>query len=408
MWKIIKDKILQPVKAAGLEIVLAGENDWHLNGSIAELKKNSIVKTDAFVCRSVEEFSKKVTDKLPVAIVLNGRGIIVKKVMLSKPGSITLVDVLPNANPSEFYFYADVYEGFAIAHIARKELIDRIVSIMTTNKVTILQLHFGFSPLQKLYSFIKYEGQTIETTLYTLQFDHDGHLQNHILRDNAITDQFGWQELCIADQYISSQQLIAFSAAADFLVSGTSGVSPTDIPQIIHAKKSFIHNKKVKAYLMGFTIFVFTILLLNFFIFSHYHNNNKELQIKQTFLNENLQAGEELQNRISRKEDLLSHYHWDKPARLSYYADRIASLTPPNTLLTTMSIFPLRQSSAAEQIYFKNDTILLAGICDDPVELNEMQAGLKIVPGFRQVSIKSYAFRKESEKGSFTIEIIIE
>jgi hypothetical protein len=71
-----------------------------------------------------------------------------------------------------------------------------------------------------------------------------------------------------------------------------------------------------------------------------------------------------------------------------------------------MQIYPARNNSVTEtgNNTFKKDTIIVNGVCDDPVELTQFINGLKVLPDFKEVSIKNYMVRNES--GTFTMEII--
>jgi len=405
MWRGLKNKILQNTKASGIEIVLLPGGGMHINVASASLEKNTIVKIDELSGNNLEELSAKLNKKYPVSLVLNGKGIITRKIALSKNGSFTLGEVIPNANPGDFYFYADQYESFAIAHIARKELVDGMVGQLQDMGLQVMQVYFGFSSMQNFFPFVR--SNNIAASTFVLELDDEKKLLSFEAQEHIQTDVFDLPEVSIANQYVHSLRLISFTAAADLLTE-EAGASPKIESQLlVNARTSSVQGKTIKAVALGFLAFIFVLLLANFFAFNHYFNKNKELQVQQLFSNEELQKRRQLQQRITKKQDFLTKTNWNTSAMLSYYADRIASLTPANTLLTGMNIFPAKSgNSEMAGISFKHDTIQLTGVCEDPVELNELQTNLRIVPEFNQVSIKNYAFRKESDKGMFTLEII--
>ncbi|HYE56507.1 MAG TPA: hypothetical protein VD996_16775 [Chitinophagaceae bacterium] len=405
MWSGLKNKILQNTRATGIEVVLLPGQGMHINCATASLEKNKIIKTDEQGGQSLEGIAARLNKKHPVCLVLNGKGIITRKIPLTKNDSFTLGEVLPNANPGDFYFYADQYEAFAIAHIARKDLVDGLIQQLQEQGLQVMQVYFGFSPAQHFLPFTK--AATITSSTFILELGADRQLQGYAMQEQVQTDPFNLPEIPVADQYVHSLRLIAFTAAASLLTEEAGVDLRIDSPLLAQARTSSVQAKMIRTIAMGSLAFIFALLLVNFLVFNHYYNKNKELQVKQLFSNEELQKRQQLQQRISRKQEFLSRSNWNTAARLSYYADRIASLTPSNTLLTGMNIFPARASSSElAGIHFKHDTIQVNGVCEDPVELNELQTNLRIIPEFREVSIKNYAFRKESDKGMFTLEIV--
>ncbi len=62
--------------------------------------------------------------------------------------------------------------------------------------------------------------------------------------------------------------------------------------------------------------------------------------------------------------------------------------------------------ASSRVIRFKNDTIQLAGSTDNAVEVNQFMHNLKLIDAFNTVSLRNYSFRKETETGTFLIEII--
>ena len=115
-----------------------------------------------------------------------------------------------------------------------------------------------------------------------------------------------------------------------------------------------------------------------------------------------------MENKIKKKERFLHQTGWMGNSRTSFFADRIASLTPEEILLTSMQIYPSSNnlSSQASNNLFKQDTILVNGTCVNPVELSTFVNNLKILSDFKEVVIKGYQYRSEKEIGSFSMEII--
>ena len=112
-----------------------------------------------------------------------------------------------------------------------------------------------------------------------------------------------------------------------------------------------------------------------------------------------------LEKEVSRKEKFLEQSGWKSAGKTSYYADQIASITPPDILLTALNIYPSKLSDNDDKL-FKKDTILINGDCSDPVELNKFISNLKMLTNFKTVNLKNYQYSRDKESGAFIIETI--
>src|SRR5215213_10190215 len=100
MWK---QKILQVNMASGMEIVFLEEQKRIINFVTAKNKQNKIIKE--WFRQGIKSFDelKDANRRPPVSLVLNGKGVLTKRVRLHGEENPVLL-VFPQANPAEFYY----------------------------------------------------------------------------------------------------------------------------------------------------------------------------------------------------------------------------------------------------------------------------------------------------------------
>lgn len=410
MWQTIEQKIVQVNKVTGIEVIFLPDNRYTINCISIIHKKNRINREqEAGGIANISELAKKIDSKTPLSVVFNGKGILVKKIQGSQPADNAVITVLPNANPADFFYETQPYGDFSVAAIARKDLIENFIQSLKKEGFTVLQAHLGFHAITNVLPFIYLDEQSsLVTNLFLLQANAQKKITGFESRDLQDQEQLRTTEYSIGDLYIRPTHLLAFAAAVNILTDSLKN-APVLASTTLTGERNEFRDQKIFRF-AGITLLtaIFFILLLNFIIYSHYFNKNKELQVTRVFSKEKNEEAAILQERIKRKEDFLHRSGWHKPCKASFYADRIASLTPFNTLLTTMAIYPLKSNVSGEfpVMNFKTDTIQLTGTCENPVEINQFMNNLKIITEFKTVALKNYLYKKEKETATFSLEII--
>jgi hypothetical protein len=344
-----------------------------------------------------------------MAIVVNGKGVLHRKIGVENTSKNLIDNILPNANPHEFFQSVTEWNAFTSISIIRKELLEKIVLEFQKKGCTLLSVSIGVADIQYLAPFLTFEAQPV---LYTTHFLVHFNDQNQPVEiENSVSPvghAQGRTEYNIGDQYIKSPILLAFGAAMGLLASDPE--VPPSFPngELVKAREEYNYSRFYSVALWTLLATLFGILLINFFIYNHYFSKNKELQDSRLISSGQEEKIKKLEAAILVKENFLSRSGWNTQSRLSYFADRIAGLVPAGALLTNMKIFPVNTGYISEEapLTFKKDTIQLSGSCDDPTELNQFANNLRNIQDFKTVSIKNYAYKKEVQGSVFLMEII--
>ena len=153
--------LLDSSSAAGVECILlpdASPNDSSIGRGkivfnlLVFKKERSKVKTEvSHTGIDFETIKKVLSAKIPVSLVINGKGIIHKKVSVSDKEDFPslLHKVFPNANPSEFYVQNTPADNSsnAFVSIIRKNIADDIIAQFSNSGFYIVSCLMGPFPI---------------------------------------------------------------------------------------------------------------------------------------------------------------------------------------------------------------------------------------------------------------------
>jgi hypothetical protein len=411
MFEVIKNKILEVRRACGVEVSLLNGGEMMIQAVIVKLQKHVVVKEkEVHSLGSAEALRKHVSAGTPVAVALNGKGILHKRVPLEALTGNIFETVLPNGNPADFYMEICPYETWASVYLVRRTVLDKVVEDLARCNLRVLSVSMGVAGLQYLMPYLNMEKEMeeIRTNHFLVRIDQGRRVTDIEPLAYPLEEARPTLEYSIGNHYVFSRGIMAFGAAMG-LFAGVGG-APHEITNdtIRSAREDYTYFNYFRAATWSFLGFVFAILFINFFIYNHYFSSNEEHNASQALTQAEEKRAEKLELVIGSKERWISRYGWDRSSRLSLYADRIAALVPDDATLTVLKINPLHAGFASDNnpLSFQQDTIQLTGTCEDPAELNRFANNLRNIRSFRQIDIKSYLYKKETQNGIFSMEII--
>lgn len=396
----------------GVEISLLPDEGLTMNAVVLKLEKNKIRKEKEFhFLGSFEELLKKTGVGWPLAVSVNGKGVLQKKLALKDLPANPVETILPNANPGEFYHSVTESPefGFASVSVIRKEVLDKIIGDLKDRGFKVLSVSIGISDIQYLAPFLSFEKKPVLTTThFTLYFNDQKQLMD--VENTLTTAGYDYEktEYNIGDQYVYSPALLAFGSATGLLATGLEADPVFSNEAIRKEREDYTYYSYYKAGVRALLAGIFVILLINFFIYDHYFSKNKEWQDSRQMSLEQEEKIRKLGENVQTTERFLSQSGWEGSSRLSYIADRIAGLVPSGSLLTGLKIYPLNTGLGGEdsRLSFRKDTIQIMGVSEDPTELNQFANNLRNIADFKEVNIRSYLYKKEMQTGVFFMEII--
>ena len=405
MRKLLKQKVLQINTATGVEVTFLADGQLLMNSLTLRVHKGVLQKEA--VTHSVKKISElKINKTIPVSIVCSGKGILIKKIEGNKITDNPLQQVLPQANPNDFYVQSSNHNGFAAIALARKDLIDNLISEFEKEGFKILNFSLGFSIIDTILPFIKLdETDAIHSVNYLLKQNKQQLIDFELQAEPQNCTQ---SEYFISGQYIQAAQILPYGAAATLIADYIENSPEINQEKVAANREHFVYQQYFKTAGFSFLIALFCLLLVNFIIYNYYFKENKKFQATQTISQQSLSMNKSLYAEVKKKEQFIKRSGWLKPSKTSFYADRFASLLPEDIWLTNLQFYPMHTSLLPNEssVSFKSDTILVSGSCTDAAQINTFISNLKTIEEIKNVFMKGYSYKKEENTGIFSLEII--
>lgn len=411
MWQIFKQKILTIKQVAGLEIVFLPNDKLLLNLVLLTVKKGVVNKVlEQYHLETIADLKNKITTDIPLALVLNGKGILQKRIegILTTQQNFDFSSILPNINPTDFFYQFDSYSNFTIISLARKDAIENILKQLTIQGFKVLSTTLSFKNITPLLDLLpNSKNLIIDTSTNTLILERN-EINNYTIAEPTRFNDTKATEFNIGNQYIKSNGLLSYGAALTLLINPIESIEESGFSTVARDREEFKNYLLFKAASIGLLGFIFFILLINFFLYNHFFSANNYLRSTSQSTVEQVDKSKALSNELSLKENFIQNSGWQKNSKLSFFADRIAAAVPDEVTLTSLNVHPISSSVFSETgtFNFKKDTILITGTCENPLQLNYFVDKIKSIREIKKTAIKNYSNKKENEGGIFSLELI--
>lgn len=400
---IIKSKI-----AIGVEIILLSDGAYEIN-TVTLKRSKSDVSTEAKSSgiKDIDSLSKIINTKNPIVLVINGKGIIHRKVATSEnePLVTTLNKVLPNANSNEFYIQKqDINLSQNYISVVRASVVNDILEEFKKNNITnIVECLIGPFVINNVLSLI--DKNIISNEFLTIG-NNRLLIREDKIHEVQLTDDVENVVIKLGDDLMEGKLVISFSAALSYFVGASEGLINSEVVDSI--KDDFKQKQKFQFFGWSLLLSTLLILLVNYFVFNHYWEKSNEMNSKLTLNQSALKKYESLKTEYSQKKTFLEQNGLLESSRTSYFADRLAASVPLSIQLLEMNIHPLKKKDVKDlsnAFYFDNKIIKISGKCNRNTELNDWMKELETNTWTEKVKLLDYKQANAKEDGVFFIEI---
>jgi Tfp pilus assembly protein PilN len=344
----------------------------------------------------------------PLALVLNGKGILHKKLTATGMQEANTIELLqqavPNADSKDFWIQKYIFKDGAFVSLVRKEQVKNLLDGLLPRGSWPVSLSLGVFEFSYLIDFLESEYQTGELVFET----HNVTIKNREITDYKSVQSIERKQYKIGDDMLEECYLLSFSAALNTLV--IKGNNPQlEIPAIAEVcdewreKKLFTHT--------GIAVLgVFLIaMLLNFFLYTSLMSENALLSSRAGTAKQHLSKVSELQKEATEKNTYLTTAGWLGVTSNSFYADKLAATVPGAIHLTELNIFPhdITRSKLEKRIVLSTNIVLVKGTCNDPELLNKWINELGALNWVELVKNQNYKYDYNNSIGYFDFQLVV-
>ncbi len=402
MFQNLKNIISTTQKVYAIDVETTTDGNYHCLAMELARAKGAI----DFVALQPAGDISLIPAKAPVCLVLNGKGIIHRKITVNT--SITDADIIrqiiPNANPEEFY--VQKYEiaqskdkAVLLVSLARKSFVDKMLADFRQQFQFIVDISISPFILDDILPAIS--GST------TFQYKNIVvHTHENKVQDFAIQPAGEEQTINIAGKQFSSVMLPALSLGFSFLLNPK--VNDASLHTILTTRDEYLYKNKIQIIGKTALFTLFGLLIINFLVFDHYYKKTQQEQPEIEQREEMVDKLKQLKENLALKSRFLEQAGLLEQNRISFYLDRLASTIPAEITLTDVQVNPLADPNKKESYNFRNGMILISGISNKSTAFNEWIKKLKSNNEITEnVSILNYDHEIKTGAALFTIEIAI-
>lgn len=345
-------------------------------------------------------------NKIPVLLVLNGKGIILKKVTLNENSEQSPEDLirqnLPAINMNDFYAQVFKQKDHSVfISLCRKQQIDSLLNELRLKKYDIANVLIGapsvigMEPLWANYN-------SLATSL------HQAELTNGVLdvlnpRLSGADDLIKLEELTF-----SNRHTLGFAAGLSYFMQKPIAANEnTDLGTII-----LQHTEKNKfRFLMLLVVGIaFALALVNVGFYTSYFDKNNKLETELSVYQGKYEQINQLLSDYQKNKDLIENAGVLNKNKLSEYADKIGKTLPDEVVLSELHFNPKKDEEDSEDslVTFENKRLVLRGNCTKSFIVNEWINVLKMQKFVKDVSLEKFVYTSEGILPNFEIRLITE
>ena len=403
MWweRWIPGTYLTKSSVCGIECVF-GETGISYHYAVLQTRKNKIEMAKQGSTSDLNEvlaIAKKAS--APLCFVLNGKGIMVKKILLGGSDSSDLKDLmqqhLPAIQASEFYtqFYQNE-NGYGHIALCRKEQLNQLLGALGP-KAEPANVYIGPAVCNAL-SLITASYNRLTSSTLRLELSNGYLDESYPLGD---TDPV---TVSIDGLSVAPAQLMAF--AAGFAYLSRQEVYATDNTEIAQFPRQHAEKIKVRILLFFFIAILFVISGVNSVLFFQKFEEHTALDVELNLYESKHSQITKLLEEYQKKKSLIEQAGVFDHKKISVYADKIAASLPQDIVLREMYFNPEDGEAELDSLAdFRQNELIIKGNCSKSLLLNDWVNVLKSQSFVKSVNLENYIFSSEGHLPNFVLKL---
>ncbi|WCT13661.1 PilN domain-containing protein [Mucilaginibacter jinjuensis] len=398
------DKYCRFSKVAGvsIEIQMNGNALAHIcllaiSGNQLTIEKKMVKLTD------INEIKKLLPEKTIVAINLTGKGILIKQSVTPFQNETDLSTIIPNAKTEDFYTQIFDSGKGSFVSLIRKAEADRWVIQLQELGLVPVALSLGPFVVNQIIPQLNVYGQELIFDRHVILRDE----QNAWLSYKYVATATAVFPFKLENEQIDESLLLPYACAFQLALYPNITLTQTNAEILNKELLNRIDHNKLKVKGMAILIGLFTLLLINFLLFSYFTSSNMKLatQVGQSTILANNAAS--VADSVRMKKKLLEMIGWEHKINKSALIDQIAQLLPEELYWQQVSVDPseVNQDHGVTQNTFAARQIRVTGTSVRLIPVNEWIARLKTKPWIKDVQLQSYNYNNELDTGEYVVVI---
>lgn len=402
--RLLNKDFLKSSRVVGLHLTFLGADEVFVSCVTLEKSRGKInmVKQEQFH-GDPGKLSQLVSIPLPICLSVEGKGIMHKKIqrIASKP---VIQSAIPSAKEEDFYVeQQDTRNDTSFISFARKEVVDDILQLLISQKLTIISLTISPFITGDIHLFFPEIESSFSVGNYELSIDKQS---GEIIDFNKHNDSDNLQHLYnLGGTELNRHQILPFYHALMYYTNSERTVYPS----ITEQKKEYTSKKLLSFVGIVSLGILFITLLGNFYFFSNYSAKKQELETQISGNKDMLSKLKQLKEDLAWREKYIGQTRQNRKKWFSYLADQIGASLPEDITLEKLEINPVSTKIRMQkEIEIKTGTIHLEGRAKGNLPINDWVLVLKKMPWVYHVEVEKFSQWEDTNMGTFAMDVQIE
>lgn len=371
--------------------------------AVLQINKNKVEISQEGSSTDISEIASLAKkSSAPISLIINGKGVIIKKIIFSENDSLQLNDLMHQHLPAipfnEFFvqFYKNEKNSGHIA-VCRKEQINELIAGFAKDKIEIINLFIGplicnaLSTLTTTYN-------RFSTSINQLE------LVNGFVEAVQSINTNESINLVIDDLKIAPSQTVPFAAGFSYLTQQTNYIS--DNSEINTLSKQHLEKLKTRLLLFVLIAVLFVISGINSVFFFQKFEENNALEVELNLYESKNNQITQLLDSYQKKKSLIEQAGIFDNKKMSVYADKIAASLPNDILLRELYFNPEEGETEEDSLMdFKQNQLIIKGNCNKSLLLNEWINILKSQSFVKTVNLETFIYNSEGHLPNFVLKV---
>jgi hypothetical protein len=380
---------------------LYGEQGLVLYYTHLKNKKNKLEIVETGILNKLELPGNVEKNKISVLLIVNGSGLIIKKIALNDT-SVSTEDIIaqnfPALNTQEFYIQLYRQNDSAFVSLCRKENIKELLNYFQNGKYDLAGILLGAPAivgLKPLWS----ELNAIQTNLHRIELTNGELDVITSATDKTVAD------VEIDGLNVSHQNIVGFAGGFSYFIQ--NNIAETNNEELLQIQTKHQEKNKFRVLLSSVVAIAFVLAIVNVVFYTSYFDKNNKLETELSVYQGKYEQVNNLLADYQKNKDLIENAGVLNKNRLSEYADKIGKTIPDEVVLSEMYFNPKNTEEESEDslVTFYSKQLILKGNCGKSFIINEWLNILKMQKFIKDVNLERFVYNSEGHVPNFEIKL---
>lgn len=334
---MLKDRLLYGATFCAVEITVNQDGKEVFHCLVLKKKKKELVKKASksfFKRTAIFDFLK---NQQHVFLIINDKNVLIKKSDITKKSDIEILQYsYPNIQISDFYYEILKNEQASFTTICRKKVVDKLILEFEKKGISFIDVSLGNLSIEKVVPYLEDKISYTSNSKIEILGNEISSIQSNIFKKRTYN---------VNGIEVNSTELL--------LLSGIIGKYLNKKVYIRELNKKLSDNFLHKRFFsLGYKIalgFIFSVLLINFIVFSSYHSKVNKLQNELLINTSYKKQLITLKDLVDTKENLVQDITNSSSTIVSRRIDKLTQIVPNSILLNELTYQPLTSQIKEEK-----------------------------------------------------------